>query len=204
MNRFIIASAVFMILFLIAENILIKHISNRLSMYCFHRKFEEYNQLRNQWYTLYLFKAFNLKFMDLNAAILQGNQDEIKKRINELEKIRMNRKQKNLVYSRVFYYYILTQEKEQAQKYYYLLCNGQEENMPKDILIFYNTFIEEESKYLEEVLDLLKTCDMDQRADLESLLSKIYENKGELELADQYRIEAEKHFFNMKKKKIMC
>ncbi len=197
----LISSTVFIVIFLIAENILIKRIGNQLTMYSYNREFDKYDELRHKWFTLYLFKPFNLYFMDLNVAIFKGDRTAIDQCFSDLEKIRMSKKQKMLVYNRAFYYYVLIQEKEKAKRYYYLLCDGNEETVSKDILIFYNTFIEEGFTYLEEVQEMLKTCNPEQRADFESLLSKIYENKGESELSRKYQESAEMHFTEMEKAK---
>ncbi len=197
----VFGSAIFVILFLAAENIMIKRIGSQLSMYILNRQFEEADKLRHKWFTKYLFKPFNLLFMDLNAAILKGDQQETDECFAKLEKIRMNKKQKMMVYNRGFYYYVLTREKEKAKRYYYLLCDGNEENAPKDVLIFYNTFVEEEAKYLDDVLDMLNTCEPERRADLESILSKMYENKKDGESAEKYRKSAEQHFNELEKTK---
>lgn len=200
-QNLIIACTVFILFFFIIENVLMRRISNQLTMYSYNREFDKYDVLRHKWITLYLFKPFNLNFMDLNVAILSANKAEIDQCFSKLEKIRMNKKQKELVYNRGFYYYVLIQEKEKAKRFYYLLCDGNEANVSKDVLVFYDTFIEKGFQYLDEVKELLKTCSADQQADLESLLSKMYENKGERELSEKYRNSAEKHFTEYEKKK---
>lgn len=195
---YLVAGIVF-ILLLIIEKIVSKTIATKLAESIYAGDFVTYDKLRNSKLTRYLFRPFNLEFSDLNKALIQGDIQEIEKSLEKLEKIRMNKRQKETLYTKVFYYYVLKQQKEGATKYYHLIKDLEKEDIMKDVNIFYDTFIMEGHEYLDELLEALTTIPDDSRADYESIVSKMYENKGDKENARKYKIMAEEHFQAMKK-----
>ena len=68
----------------------------------------------------------------------------------------------------------------------------------QDIEIFYDTFIHSGYRFMDEVQQALKKCSKEYRADYESILAKMYENKGDLQSADEYQKLAETHFEELK------
>ena len=193
-NYLIIISGVLLIVLIVIERLIMKYIGNKLSIYAFSIRFDDYARLRNKWYTVYLFNSFNLSFLDLNVAIFKGNIKQIEECFESFDKMKMSKKQKETVYSRAFYYYLMKKEKEKTTRYYHLLKDLDKPEIMKDINIFYNTFIEGGCDYLDEVLDGYKNCHKDQRADFESILSRIYENMNDLNNAQKYKQMAEEHF----------
>ena len=196
--RWIIPAGCILALLIIGERVAVSKISNRLTLYAFQRDYEAYQRLRKKWYTLYLFHPFNLAYMDLNVALFKGDLKEIENCFLQFDQMHLNKKQKETVYRKAFYYNVMKNEKENAEHYYHMLKDMEQPQRMQDIEIFYDTFIHSGYRFMDEVQQALKKCSKEYRADYESILAKMYENKGDLQSADEYQKLAESHFEELK------
>lgn len=194
MNVITIIVAGIILLLILVENIIAKSISNRLVRTAYSGKFEEYEKLRKKFYTRYLIHPFNLYYADLNMSIIQADHAAVEANLEKFDNMRLNKKQRFVIYERAFYYYVLQHNEKRATHYYRLACDLFNDDSTHSMSIFYDTFIEKGYRYLEETLETLKTVPDGMKSDYEAIISKMYENKCDAKNAKKYKDLSERHF----------
>ena len=199
MNVFVIIAIVAVALLTIAEKFVARNIEQKLNYFLYNKDFKSYDKLRNQFVTKYLFNPFNLKFSDLNRYGIEGNIEKFEETIHEFNQMRLNKNQKEAVYTKAFYYFMMKKDLENADRYYHYLKDLDRPEIMGNIEVFHDTFIEKGHTYLEQTLTALENANEVEKADLESIIAQMYDNMGDKEKAMQYTDLAEKHFTEMEK-----
>lgn len=182
------------LLLIILENIIAKSITSRLVRAAYSGKFEEYEILRKKFYTKYLIHPFNLCYADLNMSIIQANYAAVEANLEKFDNMRLNKKQRFIIYERAFYYYVLQRNEKRATHYYRLANDIFNDKRTHAMDVFYDTFVEKGYRYLDEILEELKTVPDGMKSDYEAIASQMYENKGDVENAVKYKNLSESHF----------
>lgn len=190
MDRFWIILIIIALFILSIEvpKLLKEKITVKLTRYCIECNFTDFDKLIESRLTNLVIDPFNIDFMKLNKAITTKNRKEINHCFEHFENCRLNDKQKETVYYTAFYYYVSVNEGNRAKKYGNLLLNlpNTSEEFKAEIKKYYSVLIEKSYQYLEEDLKTVQHLENPQKAKLEFIISKMYENKGDLERAKEY------------------
>ena len=128
--------------------------------------------------------AYNLNFLKLNAALMRDDKQRIEDTIASFDSIKMNEAQRKALYEKCFYYYISTKNKEKAEHYYQMLMTTKGNN---DIYsYFYDTYVLEGTKYLDEVLEKVDSLNAQQKIVFYTLIADMYRNANDKENAKKY------------------
>lgn len=178
-------------------NLYLNHNKNKildeLSRLIAQKKFKEYESRLDSPEVQRYFPSFNLKYMRLSAAVLQGHHDQIKKGYLSLLEEKMTEKQKNEVYIKGFNYFLSVEDYEMCEKFHDLVMTLKNQNAKREIERVYDIMVLKGDKYLDALLDENEKMDERARGINEYLISLIYENQGNIELAKKYKKLSEKH-----------
>ena len=76
--------------------------------------FKSYERYRNSELALLFIRGFNLLYMDLNKAMMQGDTDQIDEIAEKMSKLKLNNTQKEEIAAKSFYYYLSIEDKKKA------------------------------------------------------------------------------------------
>lgn len=127
----------------------------------------------------FFLKPFELYRFKLINAAKKGNDKEIIKRYEDFDNLRMNKAEKENIYSDAYFYFVSKGDNECAKKYYNLLEEIGDYRNKFAIECSYNTFIENDYKYLDEALERYNQSNDTAKISLASLISAMYANKGD-------------------------
>lgn len=128
--------------------------------------------------------AYNLNFLKLNAALMRDDKQRIEDTIASFDSIRMNEAQKKALYDKCFYYYISTKNKEKAELYYQMLMSMKGNN--EIYSYFYDTYVQEGTKYLDEILSKVESLNSQQKIPFYTLIADMYRNAKDDTNAKKY------------------
>lgn len=152
------------------------------------QKFDELEQLLNKKSVRYFFMPFNLEYIRLNMAFIKGDEKAIDKQFEVFDKISMNTKQKEDLFVKEFNYYIMMEDYDKAQKPYEAIQNLKNEQIKKAANITYDIFVKKGHQYLEEIEKGYEECPEQAKGYNAYLISLMYENKGDKENSEKYRL----------------
>lgn len=130
---------------------------------------------------------FNIDYMKLNAAMMQNSFEKVNESLDGFEKVRLNKKQKEAVYSNAFNYYVYKENKKGAQRCYDKL---KEDNLTESngIEMLYNTYVEEKYDFLDELMNMYEQAETTrEKFQMEPYLIRMFENKKDSENAEKYK-----------------
>ena len=155
--------------------------------------FDEFDRLASSKEVARMFPPFNIFFIKLNAAMMKGSHNAVDKALKDFDQLRMSKPQKQALYEKTFYYYLGQQDEKGAKKYLDLLTELDVNNIDV-ISCFYDTYLQEGSRYLDRMLEILEDTPLEQKPAYEALISDIYKNRKDKENAVKYEELAKKHF----------
>lgn len=184
---------VIVFIFSLVMNIIKKKVYLRLLNYIQNREFNIFDEEIKKWYIKFLFPQFNVEYMQLNSAILRNDPKMIKNIFETFDKRRLNKKQKEAVYSTAFNYYISLKKYNDAKKYVKLVNELENEQLKKEVNRIYDIYALKGHKYLDEMLSEVEMMEDSYKGVHEFLISTMYENSGDLKKAKEYKELSEKH-----------
>lgn len=191
---FVFGMAVIMLIMPVIEGKMRKNLMNELADLMMTGKFAEFDEKINLRKTRRLIRPFNLDYMKLNCAIMKGDQEAVEKCFDRFDQVRLNTEQKSAVYMRGFYYYLALEDLKKTELYYKKMAENREEDCNEEIERLYDTYVLGGIKYLKQTEEALKQASENEKPALEALLVKLYENKGDSKLAEEYEKRFKSHF----------
>ncbi len=196
MNWPMIIFAVLIIIVFIGRPALENNLSNRLVTYVYNQDYKSYEKLRNSKLTSFLIRQYNLRFLDLSAAMSKGNDQEIRKCVENLDRMILTPRQAEAIYGRCFSYYLALDNFTEAKKYYQKVKDNKGIKDTFELDRFYDIYIENGYKYLNKTLEEYDSVSEEIRPNYDAMLAKMYANKGDKTNAEYYRKKTDE---NMKK-----
>lgn len=166
----IVLSIVLYVLPIVLRRIFIKKITNQLIL----NNKDNFNKLIENKIVKLIVPPINIDFFKLNMAMLNGDTKKTDECLDRFDVVKLKEKEKKNIYSKAFAYFIETKDKERINKYYEYLRNNSDDNQKHQLDIYYNTYIESDTKYLKEIQ---KKYDDNNSIELVPLLIQMYENK---------------------------
>lgn len=156
------------------------------------KDYQAFDDLANSKEAFIIIPHYNLALIKLSKAFITKDEASISSLLNTLKNMKLSQKQKFHVYSRAFYYYLIQKDLTNSQTYYKLIQkNGNSEDL-KEFDILYDV----SDKYLDSMLNALKSADTNNTSDVEELIAAMYENKGEPDTAQKYYKLSQEHKAN--------
>lgn len=153
----------------------------------------EYEKLKNKISTKLFISRFTILFLDLNLAIIQNNVGKVNTLMKEIKHFNPSDTKAKIIYSMLFNYYLNTKHYKEAKECYEIIKNLKDEQLVKETERMYNIFILKNDKYLNEMLDELEDIEEKNRFPHEYLISMMYKNINNHEMAKKYEDLAKKH-----------
>ena len=176
-------------------------ITNKLTRLLIKGEFEQFDQMLEKWYTRYFVAPFNLEYIRMNSYLARGDEQKIDEIFDRFEHSRLNKAQKTAVYGNAFYYYLSQEDTQKAKKYYQILKDNDDAKLDMTMMDrLYDIYIENGYQYLEETLEQYQTAKENEKPQLEGMLAKMYENKGDKKNAKVYEEKLQKYAEELQKK----
>lgn len=182
----IIICAVLTISYIIFFSYKRKQITQKAFSYIKNKQLSELDTLCKKKTTIFFLKPFELYRIKLINAASKGNDKEIANRYKAFDELRMNRKEKENIYSDAYFWFISKNDEINSKKYYDLLEEIGDYSNKFNVQCSYNTFIEHGYKYLDQALIRYNMVDDVQKISLASLISTMYTNKNDIDNATKY------------------
>lgn len=183
MNKTIIIVLVICVVLFIAYLVSFSVIRNKITNKAFNtiknKNTEELNKVLSSKSANFFLKPFELYRLRLIYAASKGNDKEIEKSYASFDQLRMNKSEKENIYSDAYFYFMSKQDNANAKKYYELLEQIGDYKNKFNIQCSYNTFIEHDYKYLEDAIIRYNSSSNTNKVSLASLISAMYANKGD-------------------------
>ncbi len=189
------------VVFEVLRRVLINSISNRLTRYLMQGDFKSFDALSEQFLTRYLIPVFNLDFMKMNSYLARGDEENTNKIFEHFDQCRLNKAQKYAVASNAFYYYLSMEEDEKCRKYYQTLKENDAANKETEMADWlYDAYVEGGCRYLDRILEVYGNAQEQAKPQLEALLARNYENKGDKKNANLYNKKLKQYAEELDKK----
>lgn len=186
----------FSLVFTIITKILTTKLEKQLVSLIINKDYDGFDKLIDSIKTKYLLRPFNIDFMKLNVALLKLDIDQIDAMFNYFEEVRLNKTQKEAVSIKGFYYYLSIENYGKVKKYYNYIKQLKNDESSYEFDRIYDVYVKNGCEYLQETLKELETANELVKPVLEAMISKMYENKNEDKLAQEYADKAKKHLKN--------
>lgn len=183
-----------MIGFSIYERFAKDKLMSQLTEFMMTGQFDKFDKKFNSISAKLMIRPFNRDFMFLTRSIIKNDSDDVEKAFQRFEKVNLNTKQKEAVYSRGFYYYLAVNNVKKADEFYKLMKENDKESISSDMKRLYDVYVLCGTRYLKETLDELRTAPENEKAGLETLISKMYENTGDDAKAKEYAEQAKQRY----------
>lgn len=175
--------------------------ANKATLLLYNKKFDEFDEFMNTKEARKSIRRFNYCFLRLNEAIYKNNDKEIALIYKEFDDIHMNNQQAITLYTNLFTYFIETKNESKAKEVYSKIKKIKNVSNIYSIDRLYNIHIDKGYKYLDDTIKELNNADDINKPILESLISIMYENKGDTENAKKYNDLLLSHLSNYSKNK---
>ncbi len=191
----------FIVLFEVLRRVLINSITDRLTRCLMQGDFQAFDGLSEKFLTRYLVPAFNLDFMKMNSYLARGDEENINKIFEHFDQCRLNKAQKYAVASNAFYYYLSMEENEKCRKYYETLKENEAGDKETEMIDWlYDAYVEGDCRYLDRILEVYGNAQEKAKPQLEALLARNYENKGDRKNANLYNKKLKQYAEELDKK----
>ena len=162
-------------------------ISNKLTRLLLNGDYAAFDKMADQFFTKYFVAPFNLNFIKMNSYLARGDDKKLDEIFERFEHSRLNAKQKFAVYSNAFYYYLSMEDTEKCRKYYQILKENADPHQDMTMADWmYDAYIENGTQYLEDILNRYETVPQNMKPQMDALLARNYENKGDKKNAEIY------------------
>ncbi|MBR4462725.1 MAG: hypothetical protein IKS51_09120 [Erysipelotrichaceae bacterium] len=162
-------------------------VSNKLTRLLLNGEYEAFDKLADRFYTKYLVAPFNLDYIKMNSYLSRGDDRKVKEIFDHFENCRLNKAQRFAVYSNAFYYYLTLEDTQKCKKYYKLLKENADASQDTTMIDWLNdAYVENGTKYLDEILSRYENARDSVKPQLDALLARNYENKGDKKNANIY------------------
>ena len=169
-----------------------RNTTNKLIQAAFEKNEDKFNKISDSFFGKFVSK-FDKEYIKFNVALIQKDNKNIEKAINDIENMNLTKGQKRRIYPKVFYYYIDHNKKQEAKNYYDKLSTINVYKEKKNVEMMYDTYILESHKHLDESLKKLSRVKKEELPQLEKAISKMYENKKINSEAKKYERLAQRH-----------
>ena len=183
----------FSFVFTIVTRVLTVKLEKELINLIITKDYDGFYKLIDSKKTKYLLRPFNIDFMKLNVALLKSDVEQIETMFNHFEKVRLNKVQKEAVYIKGFYYYLSIENYDKVKKYYGYIKQLINDESIYEFDRIYDVYIKNGCEYLQDTIKELETANELVKPVLEAMISKMYENKGDSKLSQEYADKAKKH-----------
>ena len=183
----------FSFVFTIVTRVLTVKLEKELVNLIITKDYDGFYKLIDSKKTKYLLRPFNIDFMKLNVALLKSDVEQIETMFNHFEKVRLNKVQKEAVYIKGFYYYLSIENYDKVKKYYGYIKQLINDESIYEFDRIYDVYIKNGCEYLQDTIKELETANELVKPVLEAMISKMYENKGDSKLSQEYADKAKKH-----------
>lgn len=182
---FIAGVVVFLVLY-VGHRVIKRNLSNQLSRKLSDKDYQGYSKLLDSWRAKYFFKPYNIAYLRLTAAMVKNDTHEIDKCFEAFESTRMKSKEKEDIIYKAFNYYLALEDYRKAKRYYEFSQNMFNKGLKNEIEIMYNTYCEKGYKFLDELLKSTEEMPLSYRTANYSIISQMYENKGDKKNAEEF------------------
>lgn len=158
---------------------------NNLTRLIVNKQYKQFDEIIDSKDVKKYFAKFNHLFLKLNKEVLVNNTEKAEQIMEQLNATKLSNRQKEAFYSKAFYYFIAKEDDNQAKKYHDLYMSSCKNNK-EDIDCVFNTMVEKGYKYLDTTLQKLQGANQTTQIQLYSLISTMYENKGDIQKAEEY------------------
>lgn len=154
-----------------------------------HGRFDEFFTLIDKPFTRMLYPAYNLTYFKLNAYLLKDDTANVNKTLTELLGARTSKRQRVDLVTKAFNIYVGQQDKRRAKELLAEIEGWTDERLAAvqhDCRRTYDILLGKSSAYLDEVSRELEGAEGARRGQLEYLLARQYENKGDTQSAEEH------------------
>ena len=150
--------------------------------------FEGFRKIADSFLTKLLFPPFNLCYLKLNAAILEGDHEKTEQAIRSFSLVNMNEYQKSDLYHKIFNHYMSEKDYEKAKVY---LDKIEKEVRNPDLKeqdrYVYDIYALNSAEHIDKLLAKREETPEKERGFLEMLISDSYRNRNDIKNADRYK-----------------
>ncbi len=190
MNIYLIITIIFVIVLLIGMPLARRVVSNALEDPLLQGDFAAFDRRIGKWYTKIFIPPYNRDYLTLNRDLMEGDRDTIDAMFEHFDHVNLNKKQKQDVYLRGLEYYVSRENAALADKYYELVKGLGDEDLTQYADRLYDIYFKKGWKYLDEMLEEVSSGsladDAQKRLETYSMISAMYQNKGDEKKSKQY------------------
>lgn len=165
----------------------------KLNTLLINRDYQKFDLEINSLKTKMLFNKGELTTFLINKALMTENEKEMNELVQEAIKIHLSKNKLIYLLMSTYNYYISKRNEKQATHLLELIKEHGNAQIIEEAEIIYSVYILKNDQYLDLLLERLETRDEVYRGVDEFLISMIYENKKELELAKKYKELSKEH-----------
>ncbi len=201
MNVYLIIAVILIAVTLLAVPLLRRVVVNSVEDPLLRNDFATFDKRIDRWYIKLFIQPFNVDFLKLNRALLAGDRQGTDEMFEHFDHVNLNEKQKENVYLRGFEYYLSAGDRALTDKYYELIKGLDDGDLKTYVDHLYDIYVLKGWTYLDEMLAQADTLPKDQLFEVYSMISAMYENKGDEKNAQIYLDKIENEFTDMLEKK---
>lgn len=157
------------------------------------KDFNTFDQQIEDGLSLFLYSKHTRLSYKLSKAFLVNDINAIESLFDELETVRVPVAQREKDLMQAFNYYVAKEDAHKSKETLDKIKQVANPTFQQEAEIMYDIYIEKGDKYLQLLLDKISEQDPMYSGIDEFLVSKIYENKGEKKLSNQYYKQAQEH-----------
>ena len=150
--------------------------------------FEGFSKIADSFLTKLLFPPFNLCYLKLNAAILEGDPEKFEQAVRNFSLVSMNQYQKSDLYHKIFNHYMSEKDYEKAKVYLDRIEKEvKNEDLKEQDRYVYDIYALNSGEHLDQLLTKREETPEKERGFLEMLISDSYKNLNDNKNADRYK-----------------
>ncbi len=189
MNIYLIITIVVVLVLVISLPLGRRMVVNSVENSLLQGNFDKFDKQIKRWYIKIFIQPFNVDFLKLNRAILSEDKEMTDEMFEHFDHVNLNEDQKEQVYYRGFQYYVTEGNRKMSDKYYDLIKDLSNEDLINYVDRLYDVYVRKGWKYLDEMIDEVQEDDgltKDEQLEHYSMISTMYDNKGDKKNADKY------------------
>lgn len=142
----------------------------------------KFNEVINLSSTKKVLSEYIILSFKVSKSIQQKNTKDLTYVIFEVTKSKAKNQQKGFLYQKSFFYFIAQQEYSKAGKLYQMMKELNGFTISDQVELFYNTFVENGYKYLEQMVETFEKEDyIPLKVEYAGVIAKMYKNKHDLD-----------------------
>ncbi len=190
MNIYLIITIIVVLVLLVSLPLGRRFVVNSVENSLLQENFDKFDRQIKRWYIKIFIQPFNVDFLKLNRAILSGDKEMTDEMFEHFDHVNLNENQKEQVYYRAFQYYVTEGNRKMSDKYYDLIKDLSNEDMINYVDRLYDVYVRKGWKYLDDMIEEVEEegydLTKDQQLEHYSMISTMYDNKGDKKNADKY------------------